>query len=261
MHPELIITGEGITLSTAAILSHQEKHALWERAVQGDQRARDALILAHAKLVLQTARNYAKRCQHLTSADLYQEGIMGLMKAISRYKLGQGANFTTYAMIWIQQAIGRAIADQEDTIRVPVYIRGKARTPDCVSLETPLDDDGQTWRDILPAPEEESHGSGVNWPGIFARANLTDREIAVMMGRYGSNGATLEEVGKRLGISRERVRQNEGEAMGKIRAVVGSRADEASGGAGVLIAGMGSHRVGATRRGQGECPTRERASA
>ena len=239
---------ESITINHDRVLSHAEKHALWARASAGDRAARDMLIRAHDRLILLTARKYHDHCQHLMLADLYQEAIIGVMRAIEKYEPGHGTNFTTYAIIWIHQTIRRAIADQENMIRIPA--NSKQRPLHCLTLDMEPDEDGIRLADCLAAPESEPRGSGIDWPGMFARAKLLDREIAVMTARHGGEGATLEKVGKQLQISRERVRQIEADALRKIRAVVGTRAQELARGRGDAVM-LGIMRgPGATRKAQ-----------
>jgi RNA polymerase primary sigma factor len=77
------------------------------------------LITRNLRLVINIAKNYVGR--GLALLDLIQEGNIGLMKAVDKFKYEKGFKFSTYATWWIRQAITRALIDQTKTIRVPVH--------------------------------------------------------------------------------------------------------------------------------------------
>ena len=88
------------------------------RQRKGD-RARDRLTRANLRLVVSVAKRFGGR--GLPLLDLFQEGNLGLMRAVEKFDAGKGFKFSTYATWWIRQAITRAIADQSRTIRIPVH--------------------------------------------------------------------------------------------------------------------------------------------
>jgi len=101
-------------------LTRKQEVALAIRIKRGDQAARDELILANQPLVAYIAKRYINRGLELE--DLIQEGLIGLMKAIEMFDHCRGYKFSTYAVVWIQQTIGRAIDNQARLIRLPVNI-------------------------------------------------------------------------------------------------------------------------------------------
>ncbi len=79
------------------------------------------LIRANLRLVVSIAKKHVN--SGLELPDLIQEGGLGLIKAVERFDDRRGCKFSTYATWWIRQAINRAIADQAQTIRIPVHVR------------------------------------------------------------------------------------------------------------------------------------------
>lgn len=88
-------------------------------------RARDLLILANLRLVVHLAKKYTNR--GIPFMDLIQEGNIGLMKAVEKFKCELGHKFSTYAYWWIKQAIDRSIADKARVIRLPVHVDDKLK--------------------------------------------------------------------------------------------------------------------------------------
>ena len=228
-----------------------------------EQEAKSELAKANLRLVIAIAKKYVNRNLHFL--DLIQEGNLGLMKSVDKFKYRKGYKFSTYATWWIRQSITRAVADQARTIRIPVHMNetivrmnkicqilvqdnGKepsfeeiskmmnlpvkkirkiakiAQQP--VSLETPIGDDTNTsLKDFIedsntPLPDD-----------IFVRVirrekidealkSLNEREAAILKMRYGlgsGNEHTLDEVGCKFRVTRERIRQIEAKAMRKLR--------------------------------------------
>ena len=102
------------------LLTTEEELELAERTAQGDDDARDKLIVANMRLVVSIAKHYVGRGMPLL--DLIQEGYSGLIKAVDKFDYTKGYKFSTYATWWIRQSITRSIADQARTIRIPVHM-------------------------------------------------------------------------------------------------------------------------------------------
>ena len=102
------------------LLTAKQEIELARKVKKGDDMARQKMIRANLRLVI----NIAKRYSYLgvPMMDLIEEGNLGLMKAVEKYNPRRGYRFSTYAAWWIKQYITRAIANQGKTIRVPVYM-------------------------------------------------------------------------------------------------------------------------------------------
>jgi RNA polymerase primary sigma factor len=104
-------------LAKKKTLTAQQKRTLKLKVADGDA-AREALVLHNLRLVLNLAGRF--RNDSLTYDDLVQEGIFGLIKAADRYDPKRGTRFATFAVWWIRQSIGRAIANLGRSVRLPV---------------------------------------------------------------------------------------------------------------------------------------------
>ncbi|TSC73995.1 MAG: RNA polymerase sigma factor RpoD [Parcubacteria group bacterium Gr01-1014_44] len=105
-----------------ALLRSEEEVDLAKRILDGDESARQRLIVSNLRLVVSIAKKYINRSANLTLLDLIQEGNIGLSRAVEKFDYKRGFKFSTYATWWIRQAITRALADQARTIRIPVHM-------------------------------------------------------------------------------------------------------------------------------------------
>ena len=103
------------------LLRPEEEPILAQRILDGDMVAKNELINANLRLVINIAKHYS-RGKAMDFLDLIQEGNLGLMKAVDKFDYTKGFKFSTYATWWIRQSITRAIADQARTIRIPVHM-------------------------------------------------------------------------------------------------------------------------------------------
>jgi RNA polymerase primary sigma factor len=102
------------------LLSADEEKELAVRIAAGDKSARDRMIECNLRLVIKIAKRYMNR--GLPFLDLIEEGNLGLIKAVGRFKLSKECRFSTYGTWWIRQSIERAIVNQSRTVRLPVHI-------------------------------------------------------------------------------------------------------------------------------------------
>lgn len=107
-------------IQRAPLLNAESEKELALKVEQGDHAARNKMIESNLRLVVKISKRYINR--GLPFLDLIEEGNLGLIKAVERFKLSKECRFSTYATWWIRQAIERALVNQSRTIRLPVHI-------------------------------------------------------------------------------------------------------------------------------------------
>ncbi len=254
-------------INETALLSADEEKMLSRRISAGDAAARDRMVRANLRLVVNIARGYAGK--GLPLQDLIEEGNLGLLRAVEGFDPDMNTRFSTYASYWIKQSIKRALVNSAKTIRIPAYMvellsrwrRASAqlteklnRTPTAeevareldipkkklrivkkaialynASPQSDQDDNGLTLGDIVPdertrGPEDELINSD-SLKHVFRLLDEMDpREASILRMRFGlddSEPRTLKEIGEILGLTRERVRQIESEALRKLNRSLG----------------------------------------
>jgi len=249
-------------INETSLLSADDERELATRIGQGDVEARDRMVRANLRLVVNIARGYTGK--GLSLQDLIEEGNLGLLRAVEGFDPGVGTRFSTYASYWIKQSIKRALINSAKTIRIPAYMvellskwrrantrlseeLGRTPTPEEIARvlglpkkklpiikkairiynSTPQTDQSEAgWTlgdmvtdDQMRAPDEMMVEND-NLRYVMQRLDTMDqREATVLRMRFGIGGGephTLKEIGEKLGLTRERVRQIETEALGKL---------------------------------------------
>jgi RNA polymerase primary sigma factor len=249
-------------INETALLTAQDEQELARAIANGDVRARDRMVRANLRLVVNIARGYTGK--GLSLPDLIEEGNLGLLRAVEGFDPGVGTRFSTNASYWIKQSIKRALNNCAKPIRIPAYMvellrkwrrasarlteeLGRTPTPEEVARvlglqkkklpiikkairiynSTPQTDQSETgWSlgeivmdERLKTPEDELVEHDVLKHVREMLGVMDQREATVLKMRFGLEDQephTLKEIGEALGLTRERVRQIETEALGKL---------------------------------------------
>jgi RNA polymerase primary sigma factor len=109
-------------MARTPLLTAAEERHLALRVERGDLAAKDRMIAANLRLVVHIARGYQRADHGLSLSDLVQEGTFGLVRAVEKFDPRRGLRFSTYATIWIRQAIARSITNKSRAIRLPASV-------------------------------------------------------------------------------------------------------------------------------------------
>ena len=107
-------------INETSLLTAQDERDLAGAIADGDVRARDRMVRANLRLVVNIARGYTGK--GLSLQDLIEEGNLGLLRAVEGFDPAVGTRFSTYASYWIKQSIKRALVNTAKTIRIPAYM-------------------------------------------------------------------------------------------------------------------------------------------
>src|ERR687887_802968 len=114
-------------IARTPLLTPAQEQALARRVERGDMAAKDHMIEANLRLVVHIAKRYQREDSGLTLTDLIQEGTIGLVRAVEKFDYRRGHRFSTYATLWIRQAVGRAVADKGRMVRLPITVADQVR--------------------------------------------------------------------------------------------------------------------------------------
>ena len=210
----------------------EDQRARLEEIVTDGQEARQHLSRANTRLVVSIAKRY--RNQGLPMSDLIQEGNVGLMRAVDKFDYSMGNRFSTYASWWIRQSITRALSQKSRTIRLPLHVSDQlrrinvtrevlsqqmGREPTAVELSNCLDiEPGEIIDTLENHPEtvalELSVGEDSEL-GDFLEDDETSTPDEAL--HNVALVETLEQVGVEMGLSRERIRQIQRQALRRLR--------------------------------------------
>src|SRR6478672_8179177 len=249
-------------INETPLLSADQEKQLAYRIEDGDQAARDQMVRANLRLVVNIARGYTGK--GLGLQDLIEEGNLGLLRAVEGFDPGMNTRFSTYASYWIKQSIKRALVNTAKTIRIPAYMvellskwrrasarlteeLGRTPTPEEVARvlglakkklpiikkaikiynatpQTDQSEAGWTLGDMVMderqlTPDDALVESDCLHHVMEMLTTMDQREATVLKMRFGLENhepRTLKEIGEQLGLTRERVRQIETEALNRM---------------------------------------------
>jgi RNA polymerase primary sigma factor len=253
------------------LLTAAEEVALAKQIERGDRAAKERMVNSNLRLVVSLAKKY--QGHGVALGDLIQDGVIGLNRAVEKFDYRKGFKFSTYATWWIRQACQRAVANQSETIRIPVHVQERrmklrrvrqkleaqlGRTPTVEELAEAAQLDLNHAEEALDAVEvsaslNQTVGDGdVEFGDLFADDNaedpveladaslerrrlrealaqLDERERRVLELRFGlaetGEMTSLEDIGRELGLTRERIRQLEANALRQLEELLRDTAE------------------------------------
>lgn len=253
------------------LLNHDEETELAVKAKNGDKAARDKIVNANLRFVINVAKNYQNR--GLDLCDLISEGNIGLLTAIEKFDVTKGYHFISYAVWWIRQTILKAVCEKGRAIRLPMnrvnelvqiekarkIVHGKGTEAEEIEeIAAMLGMERQHVSEMLEINREmisldaqiENKNGDSGTVGDFVKdekysdvdekviaeslqkdldsvlGTLKPAEAKVLRLRYGLDGSkpmSLAQVGEKCNLTKERIRQIEKTAIGRMQHPVRAR--------------------------------------
>ena len=221
------------------LVSPEEEVELSQRIRKGDQQALEKLTRANLRFVVSVAKQYQN--QGLSLPDLINEGNLGLIKAAEKFDETRGFKFISYAVWWIRQSILQALAEQSRIVRLPLnqvgslnkiskalaqFEQKNERAPSNEELSEMIDIPQDKISDTLRV---SGRHVSVDAPFVEGEDNslldvipnddspMADKGLVNSFFGIGCQEMTLEEIGERLDLTRERVRQIKEKAIRKLK--------------------------------------------
>ena len=223
-----------VEIGRAPMVSIEEEIELAQAIKKGGragERAKNKLVEANLRFVVSVAKQYQH--QGLTLTDLIDEGNIGLIKAAERFDETRGFKFISYAVWWIRQSILQAIAEQSRIVRLPLNQVGSLNKVnheinkfEHVSIDAPFgDNDDNAMVDVMSSGDDSRTDKQVDHESMAMELKqvlgqvLKERERQIVCACFGIGEPEkgLEEIGDKMGLTRERVRQIREKSISKLR--------------------------------------------
>ena len=200
-------------------LTRREEQILSEKIQKGDEQALNKLVYHNLRFVVHIAKNY--RNNNVPFADIISEGNLGLIRAAHKFDSTKGVKFISYAVWWIKNSINECIEKynrDNETLSYDDYTINK-----CTDLDHKFEQINEDF-------EEKINNIQSRKDAIESLMKcLHEREIKILTLFFGLNGGremTLEEVGKEMCLTNERVRQIKDSALSKLKCEVLTYTDD-----------------------------------
>ncbi|HQP31684.1 MAG TPA: sigma-70 family RNA polymerase sigma factor, partial [Deltaproteobacteria bacterium] len=211
------------------VLDRGQEYELAKRYRQGDRDAGEKILRANLRHVVRTARKYFN--SGYPYLEIIQEGNLGLMKALTRYDPDRGIPFFYYAVWWVESMIRDLIQKGSQ-----VHTGSLEHAKKLLSLNNSVgedENDRNQWIDFLAIADDPERVCRIQERSdrivaLFEHCFtfLTPREADIIKQRfYADPPLTLQEIGERMGVSRERVRQLQIRSMEKLKQVLEDQAE------------------------------------
>jgi RNA polymerase primary sigma factor len=242
-------------LRKSTLLTPEEEVNLAIEIKKGNQKAIDQLINANLKFVVSIAKDYQN--QGLSLSDLISEGNYGLIKAATRFDHTRGFRFISYAVWWIKQSIIQSLNENARMVKLPANIINRISFlkkeiekfesknerepaygeifdendeivdlntyPKCASLNDVINEDGDEIIDLIAVETEEVETVDDRIKNQINKtlSILDERERDIIESYFGINreheSMTLEAIGEKYDLTKERIRQIKEKAIRKLR--------------------------------------------